>query len=185
MSQVIAANIFNISNLWIASALLGFAHGSTSAIIPTVCLEWFGLREYFLKLTLSITCTELTEFNYQLIFLKTGDIYLYRLFYLSISFLSSLGRLLMHMTINLSRTFSHLRSVAMMCRLAVCKAAIAMWMLFISPLVRLSFLSFLAFGPGIGIAGRLQIGVILRRELMFEFCPSRTGEWMHNTMYVQ
>ena len=91
----------------------------------------------------------------------------------------------MHMTINLSRTFSHLRSVPVMCRLAVCKAVIAMWMLFISPLVRHSFLSFLAFEPGIEIAGRLQIEVIFQREHMLEFHPSRTGEWMHNTMYVQ
>jgi len=46
ISQVIAANISNISNLWIASALLGLAHGSISALIPTVCLEWFGLPHF-------------------------------------------------------------------------------------------------------------------------------------------
>ena len=71
ISQIIAVNISNISSLWIASAFLGLAHGSISALIPTVCLEWFGLREfpYFL-----ILCyTKLTECNYQLIFLRTGD----------------------------------------------------------------------------------------------------------------
>lgn len=47
ISQVVAAYVSNISNLWIASALLGLAHGSISAMLPTVTLEWFGLRELF------------------------------------------------------------------------------------------------------------------------------------------
>ena len=88
-------------------------------------------------------------------------------------------------SLNLSRMFSRLRSVTMMCRLAVCKAGIAMWMLSISPLVRRSFLSFLAFGPGIEIAGRLRIEVISQREHMFELHSSRTRERVHNTVYVQ
>jgi len=46
ISQVVVANISNISNLWIASALLGLAHGSISAILPNVCLEWFGLPHF-------------------------------------------------------------------------------------------------------------------------------------------
>jgi len=46
ISQVVVASISNISNLWIASALLGFAHGSLSGLIPTVCLEWFGLPHF-------------------------------------------------------------------------------------------------------------------------------------------
>ena len=46
MSQAVVAITSNISNLWIGSALLGLAHGSLSGLIPTVCLEWFGLREF-------------------------------------------------------------------------------------------------------------------------------------------
>ncbi|KAF8812677.1 MFS general substrate transporter [Phlegmacium glaucopus] len=46
ISQVVAANVSNISNLWIASALLGLAHGSTAALIPTVSQEWFGLPHF-------------------------------------------------------------------------------------------------------------------------------------------
>jgi hypothetical protein len=46
ISQVAVANISNVSNLWIASAMLGLAHGSLSGLIPIVCLEWFGLREF-------------------------------------------------------------------------------------------------------------------------------------------
>ncbi|KAF8812663.1 MFS general substrate transporter [Phlegmacium glaucopus] len=46
ISQVVAANVSNISNLWIASALLGLAHGSVSALLPTVSLEWFGLPHF-------------------------------------------------------------------------------------------------------------------------------------------
>ncbi|KAF8812676.1 MFS general substrate transporter [Phlegmacium glaucopus] len=46
ISQVVAANVSNISNLWIASALLGLAHGSISGLIPTVSLDWFGLPHF-------------------------------------------------------------------------------------------------------------------------------------------
>ena len=43
LSQIVAANINNISHLWIASSLLGLAHGSTVSLFPAVCLEWFGM----------------------------------------------------------------------------------------------------------------------------------------------
>ena len=46
LSQVVVANISDISNLWIASTLLGSAHGFFSGLLPTLCLEWFGLREF-------------------------------------------------------------------------------------------------------------------------------------------
>jgi len=46
ISQVAVANVSNISNLWISSALLGLAHGSLASTIPTVCLEWFGLPHF-------------------------------------------------------------------------------------------------------------------------------------------
>jgi len=46
ISQVIVANTSNISNLWIASALLGLAHGSLANLIPTLCLEWFGMPHF-------------------------------------------------------------------------------------------------------------------------------------------
>lgn len=45
ISQVAAANVADIRNLYIASALLGLAHGSVFSLFPTVCIEWFGLRE--------------------------------------------------------------------------------------------------------------------------------------------
>ena len=60
-SQVVVANISNISNLWIASALLGLAHGSISAMLPTVCLEWFGLRQFSLPIYYYLY--RLMEFN--------------------------------------------------------------------------------------------------------------------------
>lgn len=45
ISQVVAATEDRIENLWVASALLGLAHGSVFSLFPTVCLEWFGMRE--------------------------------------------------------------------------------------------------------------------------------------------
>ncbi|KAF8812969.1 hypothetical protein BYT27DRAFT_7085678, partial [Phlegmacium glaucopus] len=46
ISQVVAGNVSNVSNLWIASALLGLAHGSIATLIPAVSLEWFGLPHF-------------------------------------------------------------------------------------------------------------------------------------------
>ncbi|TFK35096.1 major facilitator superfamily domain-containing protein [Crucibulum laeve] len=46
ISQIAAANIEDVRNLWIASALLGLAHGSVFSLFPTVCIEWFGLPHF-------------------------------------------------------------------------------------------------------------------------------------------
>ena len=43
ISQLILATVDNITQLWIASLLLGLAHGSLYSLYPTVCLEWFGM----------------------------------------------------------------------------------------------------------------------------------------------
>jgi hypothetical protein len=45
VSQVATATIDRIEHLWLASALLGLAHGSVFSLFPTVCLEWFGMRK--------------------------------------------------------------------------------------------------------------------------------------------
>lgn len=45
-SQVATASIDDIRNLWIASSLLGLAHGSVFSLFPTVCLEWFGMPHF-------------------------------------------------------------------------------------------------------------------------------------------
>ena len=47
LSQIVAANVRDISHLWIASSLLGLAHGAASSLFPNVCLEWFGMRMFF------------------------------------------------------------------------------------------------------------------------------------------
>jgi hypothetical protein len=44
-SQVSAAVIGNIKNLWIASSLLGFAYGNLFSLLATLCSEWFGMRK--------------------------------------------------------------------------------------------------------------------------------------------
>ncbi|CAA7269647.1 unnamed protein product [Cyclocybe aegerita] len=46
VSQLATANIDRIAHLWIASALLGLAHGSVFSLFPTVCLEWFGMPHF-------------------------------------------------------------------------------------------------------------------------------------------
>ena len=42
-SQLLLATVDNVEQLWIASSLLGLAHGSLYSLYPTVCLEWFGM----------------------------------------------------------------------------------------------------------------------------------------------
>ena len=46
ISQVVTGSINDITHLWIASALVGLAYGSVCSLIPTVCLEWFGMRKW-------------------------------------------------------------------------------------------------------------------------------------------
>ena len=49
ISQVATGSIDDITHLWIASALLGTAYGAAFALVPTVCIEWFGMRKCFLS----------------------------------------------------------------------------------------------------------------------------------------
>jgi len=46
VSQVVASKVDRIAHLWMASSLLGLAYGSAFSLFPTVCLEWFGMRQY-------------------------------------------------------------------------------------------------------------------------------------------
>lgn len=46
ISQLMLAIADNITQLWIASSLLGLAHGSLYSLYPTVCLEWFGMAHF-------------------------------------------------------------------------------------------------------------------------------------------
>jgi len=52
ISQVMAANVDDVRHLWMASAMLGLAHGSVFSLFPNVCLEWFGMRKPLLLLLL-------------------------------------------------------------------------------------------------------------------------------------
>jgi len=49
------ANVADISHLWIPTSLLGLAHGSLFSLYPTICLEWFGMRAYFVFLSVIIS----------------------------------------------------------------------------------------------------------------------------------
>jgi hypothetical protein len=42
-SQILAASIQDITELWKASAMVGLAYGSVFGIFPTMVIEWFGL----------------------------------------------------------------------------------------------------------------------------------------------
>ncbi|KAF8629470.1 hypothetical protein AX15_003432 [Amanita polypyramis BW_CC] len=46
ISQLVTSRIESVKSLWIASALLGFAFGSTFSLLATVCIEWFGLPHF-------------------------------------------------------------------------------------------------------------------------------------------
>jgi hypothetical protein len=46
ISQIAAATINSVRNLWIASSLLGLAHGSVFSLFATMCLEWFGMPHF-------------------------------------------------------------------------------------------------------------------------------------------
>ncbi|KIL59181.1 hypothetical protein M378DRAFT_15039 [Amanita muscaria Koide BX008] len=46
ISQVAAANIGNIHNLWIPSAILGLANGSMFTLFATMCSVWFGMPHF-------------------------------------------------------------------------------------------------------------------------------------------
>lgn len=43
ISQVAAANIDDVRQLWISSALLGLGYGSVFSLLPQVAIEWFGI----------------------------------------------------------------------------------------------------------------------------------------------
>lgn len=45
ISQLITAHVDRVSDLWIASSALGLGYGAVFSLLPTVCLEWFGMRE--------------------------------------------------------------------------------------------------------------------------------------------
>ncbi|KAJ7166002.1 major facilitator superfamily domain-containing protein [Mycena filopes] len=45
-SQLLAAQIDDVTNLWKASALVGFAYGTIFGLFPTVCIEFFGLSHF-------------------------------------------------------------------------------------------------------------------------------------------
>ncbi|KAF7368354.1 NmrA domain-containing protein [Mycena venus] len=45
-SQVLAAQIVDVADLWKASALVGLSYGTIFGLFPTVCIEFFGLRAF-------------------------------------------------------------------------------------------------------------------------------------------
>ncbi|KAF7331089.1 NmrA domain-containing protein [Mycena venus] len=45
-SQLLARQIADVTNLWKASALVGFSYGTIFGLFPTVCIEFFGLSHF-------------------------------------------------------------------------------------------------------------------------------------------
>ena len=76
VSQLVSTRIADVSHLWITSSLVGLAHGSLYSLFPTVCLEWFGMRAYFIIISpLSKHIISLTYFFLiKHTFPRTGDI---------------------------------------------------------------------------------------------------------------
>ncbi|KAG2014193.1 hypothetical protein CC2G_011035 [Coprinopsis cinerea AmutBmut pab1-1] len=84
LSQVVASRIDHIADLWIASSVLGLGYGAVFSLFPTVCLEWFGMRECcfsFLLLdwifwVVGSICTEVLTNGFYVLqrtFRRTGD----------------------------------------------------------------------------------------------------------------
>ncbi|PFH47164.1 hypothetical protein AMATHDRAFT_152811 [Amanita thiersii Skay4041] len=46
ISQVATARVDSVENLWLASSLLGLGYGSVFSLLPTMCLEWFGMPHF-------------------------------------------------------------------------------------------------------------------------------------------
>ncbi|EIN04341.1 MFS general substrate transporter [Punctularia strigosozonata HHB-11173 SS5] len=46
VSQLACLAITDVSDLWKASALLGFGYGSMFGLVPTIAIEWFGLPHF-------------------------------------------------------------------------------------------------------------------------------------------
>ncbi|KAJ7702436.1 major facilitator superfamily domain-containing protein [Mycena rosella] len=46
LSQLLAAQITDVTDLWKASALVGLAYGTIFGLFPTVCIEFFGLSHF-------------------------------------------------------------------------------------------------------------------------------------------
>lgn len=63
ISQVIGATEDRIENLWVASAMLGLAHGSVFSLFPTVCMEWFGMRKNCFRPPFSFSSSEILFFS--------------------------------------------------------------------------------------------------------------------------
>ncbi|KAK7053757.1 NmrA domain-containing protein [Favolaschia claudopus] len=45
-SQILAAQITDVTNLWKASTLVGLSYGTIFGLFPTVCIEFFGLLHF-------------------------------------------------------------------------------------------------------------------------------------------
>ncbi|KAJ2914144.1 hypothetical protein MD484_g6264, partial [Candolleomyces efflorescens] len=46
ISQIIAVRVDHIADLWVASSVLGLGYGAVFSLLPTVCLEWFGMPHF-------------------------------------------------------------------------------------------------------------------------------------------
>ncbi|KAI0030402.1 major facilitator superfamily domain-containing protein [Vararia minispora EC-137] len=46
LSQLILITTKDVTRLWIASACLGLAYGGLFGLLPTLCIEWFGLAHF-------------------------------------------------------------------------------------------------------------------------------------------
>ncbi|KAF9530910.1 major facilitator superfamily domain-containing protein [Crepidotus variabilis] len=46
VSQFVLTEVADINHLWLASSILGLAYGSVFSLMPTVCLEWFGMPHF-------------------------------------------------------------------------------------------------------------------------------------------
>jgi len=46
ISQLVAASIVDVEDLWKASFLVGFSYGSMFGLFPTITIDWFGMSHF-------------------------------------------------------------------------------------------------------------------------------------------
>ncbi|KAF5337303.1 hypothetical protein D9611_002979 [Ephemerocybe angulata] len=46
ISQIVTARVDHVTDLWLASSVLGLGYGAVFSLLPTVCMEWFGMTHF-------------------------------------------------------------------------------------------------------------------------------------------
>jgi len=71
LSQAVVLGTIDVRNLWRGSALLGLAYGALIGLLPSICIEWFGLGKFLPSRPL-FTARRMLTYRPQRTFRRTG-----------------------------------------------------------------------------------------------------------------